>query len=327
MMTKPTPKPDLVLRDMPSMSILMGNLQNTINNAWNIGNKIHQPSIDKWLENFTGEALCSCGKSDLKDASAREKQIALFLLCNFVYYNENEIKHLVKVMLDRYAHSVFSQEGKTTVTDVDFTNLVNISQFTFLGNISESSSYLLYHFRQENDLSKQCFVESVETKNIVFIDDFSITGSQALAYINKKINDPEWDKGKRIFILLMVATDEAIKTLSAINGVTILPCIVLDEKSKVFSARSTVFSGYDPTCLIEAKKMCEFYGNRIVTVNMHGMTPLGFGGNGYMFGAYYNIPDNTLPIFWSSQNNWNYLFKRYDKKYGVSGTALGGRYV
>jgi len=54
---------------------------------------------------------------------------------------------------------------------------------------------------------------------------------------------------------------------------------------------------------------------------------LGFGGDGYMFGAYYNIPDNTLPIFWSSQNDWNYLFKRYDKKYDASGTTLGGRYV
>jgi hypothetical protein len=315
------------LRDIPSFGTLMDNLQKTINNAWNIGNRIHQPSIDKWLENFTGKALCRTDKSDIESAAEREKQIALFLLCNFVYYNEDEIKHLVRAMLDRYAHSVFSQEGKTTVTDTDYTDLIGTTQFTFLGNISESSSYLLYHFRQENDLSKQCFAESARTKNIVFIDDFSITGSQAKQYICNKMKEPTWDSSKRIYVLLMIATEDAVNEIEKINSVTVLPCIVLDEKSKAFSSSSIVFSGYYSKWADEAKLLCEHYGNNLVAVDNNGMTALGFGGCGYMFGAYYNIPDNTLPIFWSSQNNWNYLFKRYDKKYGVSGSNLGGRYV
>ena len=326
-MIKTTLMPTVELRDLPDFNTLMDNIQNTISNAWNIGNRIHQPSIDKWLENFTGEALCCCDKSDITDAAERERQLALFLLCNFVCYNEDEIKHLVKVMLDRYAHNVFSQDGKLTITDDDFTELINISQFTFLGNISESSSYLLYHFRQENDLSKQCFSESPRTKNVVFIDDFSITGSQAMLYIKQQIDDPNWDNSKRIFVLMMIATDDAINEIKKISGVTVLPCIVLDEKSETFSPSSTVFAGYYPKYVNEAKLLCEFYGKSLVTVGIHGMTPLGFGGRGYMFGAYYNIPDNTLPIFWSSRNNWNYLFKRYDKKYGVSGSNLGGRYV
>jgi hypothetical protein len=325
-MTETVLEPTVELRDIPDFNTLIDNIQKTINNAWNIGNKIHKPSIDKWLENFTGEALCRKDKSDIMEAVKKEKQIALFLLCNFVYYNEDEIKYLVRVMLDNYAHTIFSQECKSTVTNVDFTELISSSQFTFLGNISESSSYLLYHFRQENDLSKQCFSESPTIKNIVFIDDFSITGSQAKDYIQKKINNPTWDKNKRIFVLLMIATNDAINVINEIKGITVLPCIVLDEKSKAFSPTSTVFSGYDTKWVDEAKKMCEYYGKNLVTIK-NGMTSLGFGGSGYMFGAYYNIPDNTLPIFWSSQNNWNYLFKRYDKKYGVSGSNLGGRYV
>jgi hypothetical protein len=318
----------LELKDIPSFETLIDKLQKTINNAWNIGNRIHKPSIDNWLENFTGEALCSCSeyKDNRHKASEREKQLALFLLCNFVYYNENEIKYLVRIMLDRYAHSVFSAESNDTVTDEDFSELIRHTQFTFLGSISESSSYLLYHFRQENDLSKQCFIEQPSTKNIVFIDDFSITGSQAALYIQERVNAPTWDKSKKIYVLLMIATVEAIEELKKIKGVTVLSCIVLDDNSKAFSDTSTVFNEYLPKCKNEAKTICEHYGNKIIDFN-NNMTPLGYGGNGYLFGAYYNIPDNTLPIFWSSLNNWNYLFKRYDKKYGVSGSTIGGRYV
>ena len=317
----------IITKNIPSFRELMDKLQKTINNAWNIGNRIHQPSIDRWLENFTGEALCvNCDDAERKKAAEREKQLALFLLCNFVFYNENEIKHLVRIMLDKYAHSVFISENKEVITDNDFEALIKKTQFTFLGNISESSSYLLYHFRQENDLSKQCFAEKNTTSNVVFIDDFSITGSQAYDYINKIISNPDWDKNKKIYVLLMIATDEAINEIKKINGVTILPCIVLDDKSKVFSNSSIIFEGYHTVDKNDAKKICEHYGEKIKP-NNKGMTALGFGGGGYLFGSYYNIPDNTLPIFWSSQNDWNYLFKRYDKKYGVSGISLGGRYV
>ena len=314
-------------KPIPKSDILMDILQKTISNAWNIRDHIHQPSIDRWLENFTGEALCNIDdRSKRERAAKREKQLALFLLCNFVYYNENEIKYLTKVMLDKYIHNVFISESKNTITNIDFNNLIQKTLFTFLGNISESSSYLLYLFRQENDLSKECFVENGTTENIVFIDDFSITGSQASSYINKKISQYPQEGNKKFYVLLMITTDEAIKELEKINNVTVLPCIVLDGNSKAFSDSSIVFAGYADIYKFMAKKMCEYYGKKI-TISKNGAIPLGFGNGGYMFGAYYNIPDNTLPIFWSSQNNWNYLFKRYDKKYNFDRMTLGGRYV
>jgi hypothetical protein len=315
------------LSDIPSYDVLMDKLDKTLKNAWNISHRIHQQSIDKWLGNFTGEALYD-GDDQLQLASAakREKQIALFLLCNFVYYNENEVKYLVRMMLNKYAHSVFSSENKDRITDKDFTRLIDETQFTFLGNISESSSYLLYHFRQENELSKECFKEKESTQNVVFIDDFSISGSQACQYIRAKMTDSSWNANRRVYVLLMIATEDAIMTLRNVQGVTVLPCIVLDEKSKAFSNTSIVFAGYPNSVKNEAQKICMHYGAKIIP-NSKGMQPLGFGNGAYMFGAYYNIPDNTLPIFWSSQSNWHYLFKRYDKVYGVSGTSIGGRYV
>lgn len=323
---KSTPKVANV-KSIPSMEELLDKVQITISNAWNNGYRIHKPNIDKWLDNFTGEALCTPDDESLMASAAeREKELALFLLCNFVYYNEDEIKHMVKLMFDRYAHNVFTSEGKSAVDNDEFTELIDKTQFTYIGNVSESSSFLLYHFRQENDLSKQCFAENEKTENIVFVDDFSITGGQAKSYIKKIMKRSDWKAERKAFLLLMVTTEKAIKELKNITGVTIIPCIVLNDKSKAFSTTSTIFSGYNDIYKAEAKRMCEYYGEKIMP-NSKGMTALGYRGGEYLFGAYYNIPDNTLPIFWSSQNGWNYLFKRYDKIYGVSGMSLGGRYV
>jgi hypothetical protein len=315
------------VRDIPPYDVLFEKLNKTLTKAWNIGHRIHKPSILKWLDNFTGKALYDGDdSSQLESAAKREKQIALFLLCNFVYYNESEIKYLVRLMLNKYVHNVFSSKNVDRITVQDFIQLIDETQFTFLGNISESSSYLLYHFRQENELSKECFKEKNSTQNIVFIDDFSISGSQACQYIQAKMNDSSWDANRKVYVLLMIAAEDAITALSSIQGITVLPCIVLNEKSKAFSNTSITFAGYINSVKNDAQKICKHYGAKIIPKSK-GMQPLGFGNSGYMFGAYYNIPDNTLPIFWSSQNNWHYLFKRYDKIYGISDTSIGGRYV
>ena len=55
-----------------------------------------------------------------------------------------------------------------------------------------------------------------------------------------------------------------------------------------------------------AKKMCKYYGQRIDPRN-----PLGFRNGQFLFGFYYNIPNNVLPIFWGNVNGWVPLFERY----------------
>jgi len=316
--------PKETLRDIPPFEQLMETLHKTIKIAWNIENKMHQPSIDRWLDNFTGEALNEA-YADKSEAAQREKQLALFLLCNFVYYNESEVKYLARLMLKKYVHSVFETENKIFVSEDDiYTLLDEKTKFSYLGEASESSSYLLYLFRQENGLSRKVFSENQNAENVVFIDDFSISGSQAEMYLKSKIKNLGEDK--RYYVLLMIATEEAIELLNKIGGVTVLPCIYLDETAKTFNESSIVFAGYKDNCKLETQKMCEYYGEKIIT-STKDMKPLGFDGKGYLFGSYYNVPDNTLPIFWSSKNNWIFLFKRHDKQYYKSNIGWGGHYV
>lgn len=316
-------------KELPSFESLMDILRKTLSTAWHI-NTIHETGLNKWLSNFVGDALCT-SNFDLEEARDLERRISLFLLCNFVYYNEGEVRHLMKVMIENYIHKYFLRQGKNNVNDSEIDALIRKTTFSPLGNQSESSSYMLYMFRQINDLSKYDFEEKNDSENIVFVDDFSITGSQATRYIKKFLENHPNNAHKKISVLLMVSTQDAIQKIKSLQEVDdVLPCIVMDDSSKVFSDSSIVFQGYDPKIKELAKKVCQYYGNLILNEEdkKHGATALGFGDGGYLMGTYYNTPNNTLPIFWSSENSWQPIFQRYNKKYtNNSSVRIGGHYV
>lgn len=316
-------------KDLPSYDILMNTLRKTINTAWHI-NTIHQAGIEKWLSNFVGDALCT-QDFDRQQAQALEQRISLFLLCNFVYYNEEEVRHLMRVMIGNFIHAYFLGKGVYNIDDDEIDLLIKKTTFSPLGNQSESSSYMLYLFRQINDLSKYDFEDKDDSENIVFVDDFSITGKQADWYIKQYLKSHPQSSEKKIFVLLMVSTQDAVKKIKLIPEVTdVLPCIIMDDSSKAFSDTSIVFQGYSPELKNQAKKICQHYGDLILSVQdkEDGATALGFGGGEYLIGAYYNTPNNTLPIFWSEENSWKPIFRRYNKKYTSNSTVkIGEQYV
>lgn len=314
---------------LPSYDTLMDTLRKTISTAWHI-NTIHGTRIYKWLNNFNGDAL-STEDIEQNKAIELERRIALFLLCNFVYYNEEEVKHLMHVMLEKFIHNYFSSQSLSEVDDDKIDSLIRRSIFSPLGNQSESSSYMLYLFRQINDLSKYDFEDKKESDNVIFVDDFSITGNQAHRYIKRYLREHPDKKSKKIYVLLMISTQEAVKKIKSISAITdVLPCIIMDDSSKAFSDASIVFQGYSPELKEQAKKLCQHYGNLILSeeAKKEGATAFGYGGGEYLMGAYYNTPNNTLPIFWSEYNFWQPIFRRYNKKYtSNSKVDLGGQYV
>lgn len=258
--------------------------------------------IDNWLSNFTGKVF----------SVQEEKIIALWLLTHFVYYNQDEVRHLCKVVYKDFIHYQLEQNA-IPVADVKayISSIIKDYKFHYLGKGSESGSFVLYYFRQENDLALLNFPKFVNTEeelqsNIVFIDDVTLTGdetSQAYIFFNKlKI------QGNKKILLTFIASDKAIEYLSKI-GVTVISAIVLESRNKCFDASSEIFQHH--SALLEScKKMVTHYGQILKPT-----WPLGYKDGQYTFGFFYNTPDNTLPIFWSEHNNWVSIVKRYDKKY------------
>lgn len=159
---------------LPTSEELLKQIMLTVDIAWR--NQLDFTVINKWLDNFRGEAL---GDPD------EEKNLALWLLYNFVYINEEELKHLCRLLLKKYVRNSI---GSNSTNIKEITEVLKRTKFTGLGKLSESGGYVLYLFRQENDLPIRFFNEGneeVDYTNCVFLDYMTFSGNQAIDRIQR----------------------------------------------------------------------------------------------------------------------------------------------
>lgn len=265
--------------------------------------------IDKWLSNFCGDALGS---------AKAERNLALWMLSGFVYFNIDDVRSFCEFLFSEFVHTKlveYQKEGSfqdlTNEEKVD--HILSSTVFLALGNDSESGTNVLYYFRQINKLKREIFEKKLdeEYENLVIIDDVTISGAQALAYIPEMQNAI---KHMKTYYLTFLASKEAIDELVHINVETICANIISDRE-KCFTPDSYVFSTEKKKRFLPlAAKMCEHYGEIITKEHPEANGyPLGFDQAQSLFCFFYNTPDNTLPIFWCNGAGWKPLFARFEK--------------
>lgn len=284
--------------------------------AWK--NIITDKQIEKWLQNFNGRYFANI---------ENERRLALWLLAHFSFYTQNDVRVLCKNLFNQYLHEKLRDyKGKDLTYALN--EILSNTLFVGLGNDSESGNNILYHFRQENQLAKGSFDLNLEKtyENLVYIDDVTISGSQALDYINSRNL-----KARNTYVAMLIATKRAINILEGLpenpNPIKTISCIILDERDQTFSTSAYVFSDKRIAKIKPiAQEFCKIYGQIAVTgwdyMESH---PLGYKNGQYMIGFDYNTPDNTLPIFWGTGKDWNPLFTRYPKIYGGKEYQLDAR--
>lgn len=275
--------------------------------SWDLN--FSRDDIDEWLQNFSGEATGS---------PKAEKVMALWLLSNFVYYNINDVREFCRFLYSEFIHTKlveYQSDNKFQDISVEkrIAHILDATLFLSLGNDSESGSNILYYFRQVNSLDKSVFQKDMakEYENIVFVDDVTISGTQALTYIS---NIKESIKNRKVYFLTFLASDVATDELKHIDVHTLCGNYISDRE-KCFSRNSYVFAPEGRNRYLNlTEKMCRYYGEKI-TKGHPEVTgyPLGFDEAQNLFCFFYNTPDNTLPIFWCDRNGWKPLFKRYEK--------------
>lgn len=278
----------------PSEEKMLDVLKQTIEKSWHVDLTIED--ISNWLSNFTGRIFNPIA----------EKKLALWLLCNFTYYNEDEVNHLCGYLFHKLLHQLLIDNSLATEQDAE--KCILNCAFTNIGNPSESGGMILYHFRQEANLDLERFIfpteiENASQKNVICIDDVMISGGTASRFF---YNHKEVLQNKRTYYITLITTESAIHKLMEL-GIKTIYCIKLDERNQAFSSESLVFYKY-PDLLNSAKEMVEEYGKAIEPDR-----PLGHRNGQYCFGLYYNTPNNSLPIFWSTNNAWVPIFPRKEK--------------
>jgi hypothetical protein len=300
--------------EIPSEEELLKQIMLTVDTVW--GNKISMNEIERWLQNFKG----------LFFPINYERRLALYLLANFVYYNEAEVRHLCKTLFNDFLHSMLLHDGSTDLSnmEIQLDSIVRTSAFCPLGKPGESGAFVLYYFRQENQIPTKFISDPSRlpayVKTIVFVDDVTISGTQAIDYLNNFM-----DRNKKTMLLTFLSTDDSIQLLEQ-HKIHVISCIKLDDRSRCFSDKGNLYrdfrNSYD-----DCKKFALEYG-KISLCHQPGVDhhPLGYMDGEYTFGFFYNTPDNTLPIFWAENKGWSPIIKRYDKLKEVLYREYG-RYV
>lgn len=254
-------------------------------------------TVRSWLTNYTGECLGN---------KTAEGNLALWILENFVYYTDRDVRAMTKNMWWKYLHFQLKEYEKAGfMAGSPFSEkIIHITNNTIiqpLGNCSGSGTNVAYFFRQTNRLDNSRFdlLNAKDYSYLVLVDDATLSGHQA----EENLSRFDAIKNKRIFILTYISSDRAKAHLG--NRVTLLSSIELDESSKCFNDSSYVFRAH-PEWTSIARKMCEHYGRKLDPRN-----PIGYRNGQFTFGFYYNIPNNSLPIFWGTFGGWVPLFTRY----------------
>jgi len=280
--------------------------------------KANGPQISGWLSNFKGDVL------DVET----ERTYMLYLLTRFMYYGQREIRALLRsIYFDLFRYpliaSIRRRNNNTTDTgliDAEFLKQLQATRFLGLGGVAKSGTMLLYPFRKATGLSEASFVTADAVfagnaeatpplvKRLVFIDDICGTGEQAKDYDAEIVAPIRAKFGKSIELsyFVMFATTGALSALRPPStGFDRVEAVhELDASFKCFDANSR----YLPTKELErasAHRVASTYGLRL---SAH---PLGFRGTELLLGFSHNVPDNTLPIMWSTDSQWKPIFERF----------------
>lgn len=304
-----------IISSLSSKDDLLTLIMHTSSTVWE--NELIEKDIKKWLNNFTGEVFT-------KD---EEQLLALWLLCNFTFYNQKEVTHLCTVLYKELIHEI--------VKDTDDERLKIISSINAFfqktniispGKTSDSGGFIAYFFRHANHLPMKIFNFSLHNvgdniDNLLVIDDVTLTaGAFGQAYDFFKKASKKFI-GKKIILLTLIASQEAIDVLKNDFNINVISTIKLDDRDKCFNIKSSVFN-HCPELIDKAKQFAEHYGKKIFP-----STPLGFQDGQYIFGFFYNVPDNTLPIFWGNINNWIPIVKRFNKNYSLENYFKHERFI
>lgn len=296
--------------------------------------RIELPVVREWVNQFSSN-------SDLE----KDEQIhALFLLSNFLYFGQQEVRELLTSMYRDLFKSARIREIRKNNGDtldkafiaIEYRKILDKTRFLGIGNPSESGCHLLYYFRQQNILPKYLFVNTHEIfsrdnsaqavnlklrdntiEHYVFIDDLCGSGTQARLY-SRDIVEPLriLKPSAKVTYLVLFATSTALAAIRKEKLFDeILPVFELDSTFRSLDIESRIFSGEQPPIVRErVRETCEKYGTRLSPGD-----PLGYRDGQLLLGFSHNTPDNTLPIFWAEEADtgpWLPIFKRYNKDYG-----------
>ncbi len=276
--------------------------------------------LQRWLGNFK---------------STQEKYCALKLLDRFVYYSEEDIIRLINFgiyekIFKRYALKLEKESGFCLTNDdflIEKKNFLNNAYFVPLqtGNLSQSSLVMARYLTIDIGISENkvldtnCLNSDIlnNCNNLIILDDFVGSGKQINDFWNfTKANldgkDILFNRLKEIFpnmeveYFCLVCTQEGYENfkydheIDKRNDLMVTYGELLGSRFKIFGENSVYFDSEEiERCKNIIEGIC--YQNKIDF--------LGYEGLDYAIAFHHGIPDCSLPLFYTNNKSWKYLFR------------------
>jgi len=244
---------------------------------------ISETDYDKWLSQFE--------KEDIPIINTLVENINYFSLKK----TEKQILKLYNLILEA-------------------TNDISKVLFIPVGYVVKSGSVVAYSFRKQNQIPENKFIPYSDLnedvlKNIdylVFIDDFIGTGHQCNEVwrdLSRKLS--QFNLSPKLIYATIVSTINGKDEIENKTSFKVISSHIIKNSQIPFHEESTIFN--DKATKEKAKNLLAKYGR-----DLYPKYPLGYKNNSLLVGFYYSTPNNTLPIFWSSHNNWKPLLTKGD---------------
>ncbi|MGG0747260.1 hypothetical protein ABE088_28730 [Priestia megaterium] len=239
-----------------------------------------------WLNNFRTEY---------------DRRIALDVLGQVDYYEEFQMIELYELCLKEILKNSDQNMKFIVLPIADFgksgTAMIYFLTKTDTYEQNRHRFKLLPHYRQLKPHLKEDIA-------LVLVDDFLGTGNSAIDFYNHAIG-PQVKKVKVVPKTYFISTVSLIKAKENIES-KISNSVVysFDERDKVFKKYGSPFGSYKK--MKPVRELCYKYGRELNRKN-----PLGYDNSQALITFSYGCPNNSLPIFWSSLNNWYPIFPRF----------------
>ena len=157
-----------------------------------------------------------------------------------------------------------------------------------------------------------------QTERVVFLDDFVGTGKQAIRFLNQNIERFPWLRKKKLYIAALLAFEDAQRDKEMFNELAgFYASEILKESMRAFSPQNPIWESASER--EEAKAWAEEIGREVLP-KLHSYEPsrdaLGYDNTQAIVSFGYNIPNNTLPLFWAAGQRggkeWRPLRERFD---------------
>lgn len=244
---------------------------------------------------------------------AKDYDIPLRVLSNLVILGPDQITDGLKIAYSKLQRNAFSQN-----TSIDNTNTL----FSGLTEAGKSGQMIAYYFRMVNEVSEHNYIDEntlklikqKRIKNIVLLDDIIGTGNQAVDKLTKIRTEFFKYDITNFFVISIISLKTGVDNISNKTGATVSGAFEFDSNDSVMSFDSRFYDGLThvqkQSLFDKIKKYGEFLDEK---------HPFGYQESGLLVTFFYNTPNNSLPIIWSSEKNWIPLFRRSAKIKSIEG--------